>query len=239
MESKSQAIDQTDEGGPPEKRLRTELPPLTKGTLPQAPVQGDDGGRPENQLRLNTHAATETECTSSQLPAITGQLRAKIKDLVKSRQVPNVNNPKGSSELLRKTFADDIWPAVEADYKMMMEKLKQQLENGLLHEGIHAGVFARVKLVESIEQSLKRREDHLFVEKWKRFESLDEILRSIHDLIGLRIVVPFRDQAKWFWEQDPFPAPAKARIAYKAISEHHPTNNPITLTPFHLPSPPG
>ncbi|KAL8318547.1 hypothetical protein RB597_005701 [Gaeumannomyces tritici] len=93
----------------------------------------------------------------------------------------------------------------------MMEELKELLEKGLMNEGIHAGLFARVKEVESIKKSLQRRDDHLVKEKGKRFESLDEALGHIHDLVGLRIVLPFRDQltkAKEFIEQT-FPQQGK------------------------------
>ncbi|EJT68821.1 hypothetical protein, variant [Gaeumannomyces tritici R3-111a-1] len=86
----------------------------------------------------------------------------------------------------------------------MMEELKELLEKGLINEGIHAGLSARVKEVESIDKSLRRRDDHLAKDKGKRFESLDDVLRHIHDLAGLRIVVPFRDQltkAKEFIER--------------------------------------
>ncbi|KAL8281687.1 hypothetical protein RB600_005226 [Gaeumannomyces tritici] len=86
----------------------------------------------------------------------------------------------------------------------MMEGLKELLEKGLMNEGIYAGLSARVKEVESIDKSLQRRDDHLAKDKAKRFESLDDVLRHIHDLAGLRVVVPFRDQltkAKEFIER--------------------------------------
>ncbi|KLU92298.1 hypothetical protein MAPG_11244 [Magnaporthiopsis poae ATCC 64411] len=133
-----------------------------------------------------------------------GQLRAKIDALIESRQVPNVGDPEATSELLREAFVREIWPAVQGDYQKMMDGLKELLEKGLMNEGIHAGLFARVKKAESIKKSIQRRDDHLFKEKGRRFESFDEVLRHIHDLVGLRIVLLFRDQltkAKEFIER--------------------------------------
>ncbi|KAL8296023.1 hypothetical protein RB600_001489 [Gaeumannomyces tritici] len=208
MESESQAPAQGDQRGHPKKPPRTKpphvgqkitqtiahlffgrrAPPPTAGSSSQATTQGDE------RLPPDTHTPTETACSSSQPPATTGQLRAKIDGLIKSQRVLKVGDPEERSKLLRETFVNNVWPAVEDDYKRMMEGLKELLEKGLMDEGIHAGVFARVKLAESIEKSLQRRDDHLFEERGKRFENLHETLCHIHDLIGLRIVVPFRDQ---------------------------------------------
>ncbi|KAL8398599.1 hypothetical protein RB596_005941 [Gaeumannomyces avenae] len=189
---------QADEEGPPKKRPPTKLLPPAQGITFQAAAQGDE------QLAPETQALTETSCHSPQPPATTGQLRAKIDRLIESQQVPNVGDPEERSKLLRETFINNVWPAVQGDYKRMMEGLKELLEKGLMNEGIHAGLSARVKEVESIDKSLRRRNDHLAKDKGKRFESLDDVLRHIHDLVGLRIVVPFRDQlteAKEFIER--------------------------------------
>ncbi|KAL8396664.1 hypothetical protein RB594_003650 [Gaeumannomyces avenae] len=124
--------------------------------------------------------------------------------LIKSQQVPNMDEPKVRSELLRGAFIDNIWPAVQGDYKRMMEGLKELLEKGLMNEGVYAGLSARVKEAESIDKSLRRRDDHLAKNKGKRFESLNEVLHHVHDLVGLRVVVPFRHQrikAKEFIER--------------------------------------
>ncbi|KAL8299194.1 hypothetical protein RB593_009191 [Gaeumannomyces tritici] len=132
------------------------------------------------------------------------QLRAKMDGLIKSQQVPNMDEPKVRSELLRGAFIDNIWPAVQGDYKRMMEGLKELLEKGLMNEGVYAGLSARVKEAESIDKSLRRRDDHLAKNKGKRFESLNEVLHHVHDLVGLRVVVPFRHQrikAKEFIER--------------------------------------
>ncbi|KAL8318561.1 hypothetical protein RB597_005713 [Gaeumannomyces tritici] len=174
---------QADEEGPPKKR-----PPPAQDITFQAAAQGDE------QLAPKTQALTETACYSPQPPPTTGQLRAKIDSLIESQQVPNVGDPEERSKLLRETFINNVWPAVQGDYKRMMEGLKELLEKSLMNEGIHAGLSARVKEVESIDKSLRRRDDHLAKDKGKRFESLDDVLRHIHDLIGLRIVVPFRDE---------------------------------------------
>ncbi|KAL8366190.1 hypothetical protein RB595_004790 [Gaeumannomyces hyphopodioides] len=189
---------QAGEEGPPKKRPPTKLLPPAQGITFQAAAQGDE------QLAPETQALTETACYSPQPPPTTGQLRAKIDSLIESQQVPNVGDPEERSKLLRETFINNVWPAVQGDYKRMMEGLKELLEKGLMNEGIHAGLSARVKEVESIDKSLQRRDDHLAKDKAKRFESLDDVLRHIHDLAGLRVVVPFRDQltkAKEFIER--------------------------------------
>ncbi|EJT68903.1 hypothetical protein GGTG_13566 [Gaeumannomyces tritici R3-111a-1] len=197
METECQTS-QADEEGPPKKRPLTKLLPPAQGTTSQATAQGDE------QLAPETQALTETAFSSSQPPATTGQLRAKIDSLIGGQQVPNVGDPEERSKLLRETFINNVWPAVQGDYKGMTEGLKELLEKGLMNEGIHAGLSARVKEVESIDKSLRRRNDHLAKNKGKRFESLDDVLRHIHDLAGLKIVVPFRNQltkAKEFIER--------------------------------------
>ncbi|KLU92790.1 hypothetical protein MAPG_11775 [Magnaporthiopsis poae ATCC 64411] len=188
METECQSAQADDKEGAPKGSPRTEFPPLMAGSSSQAGAQGDERFSPKTQ------ALTQTASPSLQPPATTGQLRAKIDSLIKSQQVSNVGDPEERSKLLRETFINNFWPAVQGDYKRMVEGLKELLEKGLMNEGILAGLSARVKEVESIDKSLRRRDDHLAKNKGKRFESLDDVLRHIHDLAGLRIVVPFREQ---------------------------------------------
>ncbi|KAL8299086.1 hypothetical protein RB593_009138 [Gaeumannomyces tritici] len=198
MGTECQTSAQADGKDPPKRSPQTEFPPLTAGSSSQAGAQRDERFPPKTQ------ALTQTASPLSQPPATTGQLRAKIDSLIKSQQVPNVGDPEERSKLLRETFINNVWPAVQGNYKRMVEGLRELLEKGLMNEGIHAGLSARVKEVESIDKSLRRRDDHLAKDKAKRFESLDDVLRHIHDLAGLRVVVPFRDQltkAKEFIER--------------------------------------
>lgn len=112
-------------------------------------------------------------------------LRARIDRIIRETPVPD---PKYA-------FIHDIWPVLRGEYETMMRGLKELCENILQQntEPIACQVLGRTKAMESIRKSLDRREKHLWEQQQKRFESLSDIFRELHDLVGLRIVLEFPD----------------------------------------------
>ncbi|KAK4206585.1 hypothetical protein QBC37DRAFT_356693 [Rhypophila decipiens] len=93
----------------------------------------------------------------------------------------------------KSTFVNDIWPKLQNEYDTMKEGLEEFCKDALKRKDIYCEVKSRTKEVGSIKKSLDRREKALREQKQQRFESLSDIFRKIHDLVGLRIILQFAD----------------------------------------------
>lgn len=85
-------------------------------------------------------------------------------------------------------FIAEIWPKVEHDYTQMLRDLlgfcKAQVKDKATIEG-------RVKELDSIKKSIDRRQIYREEHRERPYKSVAEVLRDVHDLVGVRIVVVF------------------------------------------------
>ncbi|KAK4163360.1 hypothetical protein QBC43DRAFT_213359 [Cladorrhinum sp. PSN259] len=93
---------------------------------------------------------------------------------------------------LKTIFADKVWPTVEGDYETMRRELDEFCTNTLNDLGISCEVSSRTKTRDSVERSLRRREQEELGDE-KEFRNLTHVLDEIHDLVGLRIVLHYPD----------------------------------------------
>ncbi|KXX83370.1 Kinesin light chain [Madurella mycetomatis] len=130
---------------------------------------------------MDSHALVPAQARET----LTGNqpLRARIDQIMRETPSPD---PKHA-------FVHDIWPLLRGEYETMMKSVKEFCENVLEQGAIDCQVLGRTKAVESVGKSLDRREKYLWEQQQKRFESLADIFRELHDLVGLRIVLDFPD----------------------------------------------
>ncbi|EWG38467.1 hypothetical protein FVEG_14893 [Fusarium verticillioides 7600] len=94
----------------------------------------------------------------------------------------------------KEVFLKCIWPEVETYYQEMAGQLRRACQDELSSHTapIQAVVEHRVKTRASIAKSLGRRE--LYREKdLGTYKNVHEILKDLHDLVGIRIIVDYMD----------------------------------------------
>ncbi|KAK3369256.1 hypothetical protein B0T24DRAFT_557176, partial [Lasiosphaeria ovina] len=130
---------------------------------------------------MDSHSPAPAQAGDGDAP--NQSLRAKISPMIQEAVSPD---PKS-------TFVNDIWPKLQNEYDTMKERLEEFCKDALKRNAIHCQVKSRTKDAGSIKKSLDRREKALWEQKQQRFESLFDIFRNIHDLVGLRIILEFAD----------------------------------------------
>ncbi|KAH7153527.1 hypothetical protein EDB81DRAFT_791530 [Dactylonectria macrodidyma] len=125
------------------------------------------------------------------LSVINRELQAKIHEFgTKSRAVLELESIRPSKETkgslgLVADFNITIWPGLISDYEALVNELVFYCRDELLKRGLRCMVHGRTKAVQSVSDSLKRREQA----RQKPFTDLSDIFYEMHDLAGVMIVV--------------------------------------------------
>ncbi|CAH0042151.1 unnamed protein product [Clonostachys rhizophaga] len=90
-------------------------------------------------------------------------------------------------------FVERIWPELESGYALLMREMRQYCTR---HVNVPNTVTGRVKSRDSIEKSIKRREEDRITRGKGPYTKIDEILEDLHDLVGIRITVDFLSDTK-------------------------------------------
>ncbi|KAF5614968.1 vegetative incompatibility het-e-1 [Fusarium sp. NRRL 25303] len=141
--------------------------------------------------RLATDSSSKRDPSTTRDPNKTMPLRARILHLVEESNSENGSTGQNVKEI----FLEQIWPKLESDYQRMSTELAEacKTELGDRIVPIPVTVEDRVKSRTSISKSLQRREVHRTKEDQGMYESLDDILEDLHDLVGIRIIVEYLD----------------------------------------------
>lgn len=133
---------------------------------------------------MDSHSRAPAQADAGATP--NQSLQAKISQMIWGFDSPD---PKSA-------FVNDIWPKLQNEYDTMRKMLEEFCKTALKREAIDCQVISRTKEINSIRNSFDRREMALRKQSAKGFESLSEIFRKIHDLVGLRIILEFDDIKK-------------------------------------------
>ncbi|VUC28719.1 unnamed protein product [Clonostachys rosea] len=137
-------------------------------------------------------------------------------------------------------FVERIWPELESDYGLVVQEMKKYCAR---HVKVSHTLTGRVKSRDSIEKSIKRREEYRIRHKEGSYTTLDEIFKDMHDLAGIRITVDFlcdTEQANKFIKEtfeptkDPniFQRDRSVGKQWKALfGAYESTNHHVTVKP--------